>query len=228
VNAELPDAFPRAALPLTGEGAPALLVTLLAAMGVALAVVSASIALAPPVEPSKPVTIVVHEQAPAPPPIVIHEQSPPPPPTIIRVTEPAPPPPCFDPATLMFAPNATAPMAGTDADIARLRDWIAQHAEARLIVEGHADSSGSDAHNLTLSFARAKSVASILARGGIPAGRITVRAAGAAEASQNRDWVTSVGHKRAVATDARERRVVIGIEGLAACSKSGANATEQP
>ncbi len=160
---------------------------MLAAMGVALAVVAASIWLAPPVTPPKPVTVVVHEQAPAPPPIVIHEQSPPPPPTIIRVPEPAPPPPCFDLVTLMFAPNATAPVAGTDADVARLRDWVAQHAESRLIVEGHADSRGSEAHNLTLSFARAKSVASILARNGIPAGRITVRAAGAAEASQKKE-----------------------------------------
>ncbi len=67
VNAELPDAFP-AALPLAGEGAPVLLVAVLAAMGATLAVVSASIWRAPPVTPPKPVTIVVHEQSPPPPP----------------------------------------------------------------------------------------------------------------------------------------------------------------
>ena len=77
VNAELPDAFPPAP-PLAGEGAPALLVAALAAMGVTLAAVSASIWLAPPVTPPKPVTIVVHEQSPPPPPVIIREPAPPP------------------------------------------------------------------------------------------------------------------------------------------------------
>jgi len=195
VTAELPDAFPPG-LPLAGEGAPALLVAVLAAMGATLAVVSASIWLAPPVTPPEPVTIVVHET------------SPPPPPTIIQA-----PVPCFDPVTLMFARDSTVPMAGTDAGIARLRDWLGHHADARLLVEGHADSRGSEAHNLVLSFARAKSVASFLAGNGIPAGRMTVRAAGAAEAAAN--------------IDTRDRRVVVSIEGLTAC-KSATGATEHP
>ncbi len=128
------------------------------------------------------------------------------------MTAPAPaaPPPCFDPVTLMFAPASTVPLAGANDGIARLRDWLGQHADARLVVEGHADSRGSEAKNLVLSFARAKSVASLLARNGIPAGRMTVRAAGAAEAAQN--------------IDARDRRVVAGIAGLTACK----SATEQP
>ena len=54
VNAELPDAFPPAP-PLAGEGAPVLLVAVLAAMGATLAVVSASIWLAPPVTPPESV-----------------------------------------------------------------------------------------------------------------------------------------------------------------------------
>jgi outer membrane protein OmpA-like peptidoglycan-associated protein len=216
MTAELPDAFPPAP-PLAGEGAPALLVAVLAAMGAALAVVSVSIWRAPPVTPPKPVTIVVHEQLPAPPPTIIREPAPPPaPPTIIYMPAPAPPaapPPCFDPVTLLFAPGAAAPLAGTDAGVARLRDWLGHHADGRLIVEGHADSRGSEANNLALSFARAKSVASVLAGKGIPAGRMTVRAAGAAEAAAN--------------GGARNRRVVVGIEGLTAC-KTATGATEHP
>jgi outer membrane protein OmpA-like peptidoglycan-associated protein len=222
VNAELPDAFPPAP-PLAGEGAPALLVAVLAAVGATLAAVSASIWLAPPVTPPEPVTIVVHEQSPPPPPIIIREPAPPP----IVIHEPAPewtpavapappappPPPCFDPLTVMFARDSAAPLAGTDAGIARLRDWLGQHADAKLLVEGHADNRGSEAHNLVLSFARAKSVASILAGKGVPASRMTVRAAGSVEA--------------AAAMDARDRRVVVGIEGLAAC-KSATGATEHP
>ena len=240
VNAELPDAFPPA-LPLAGEGAPALLVALLAAMGATLAVVSASIWLAPPVTPPEPVTIVVHEKsppppptiievpvpAPAPPPTIIEVPAPAPPPTIIEVPAPAVPPPCFDPVTLIFAPDSTVPVAGAGEGIARLRDWLGRHADTRALVEGHADSRGSEGHNLALSFARAKSVASILARNGIPAARITVRAAGAVDAAANREWVTSVGHKRVSGIDPRDRRVVVGIEGLAAC-KSATGATEHP
>ena len=90
VNADLPDVFPPAPQ-LTGEGAPVLLVAVLAAMGAALAAVSASIWLAPPVTPPEPVTIVVHDQSPPPPPIVIREPAPPP--VIIR--EPALPPSSF-------------------------------------------------------------------------------------------------------------------------------------
>jgi outer membrane protein OmpA-like peptidoglycan-associated protein len=209
VSGDLTEAFPPT-LPLAGEGAPALLVAVLAAVGAALAVVSASIWFVPPVIPPKPVTIVVREQAPPPPP---------PPPTIIRAPLPllapavAPRAPCFDPVTLMFARDGAAPLAGAEAGVARLRDWLGSHAEGRLLVEGHADSFGGEAHNLALSFARAKSVASLLARNGVPAGRITVRAAGAAEAAAN--------------NGALNRRVVIGIEGLAAC-KSASGARERP
>lgn len=222
VNAEPPEAF-AAPLPPAGEGAPPVLVAVLAVMGVALAVVSASIWLAPPVTPPDPVTIVVHDKAPPADPvtIVVHEKSPPPPPTVIRAPMPipaqaaAPRAPCFDPVTLIFARGAAAPLAGADAGvgIARLRDWLGGHAEGRLLVEGHADSLGGEARNLALSFARAKTVASILARNGIPASRITLRAAGAAEASAT--------------IDAPNRRVVVGVEGLTAC-KSANGAMEHP
>ena len=126
---------------------------------------------------------------------------------------PAAPLPCFDPVTLMFGRESTVPLAAPDADIARLRDWLGHHADARLLVEGHADSRGSEAHNLVLSFARAKSVVAILAGNGIPAGRMTLRAAGAAEAAAN--------------IYARDRRVVVGMEGLTPC-KSVTGATEHP
>ncbi len=225
VNAELSEAFPPA-LPLAGEGAPILLVAVLAAMGATLAVVSASIWQALPPEP---VTIVVRKMLPAPPPTIIEVPvpTPAPPPIIIEVPAPAAPPPCFEHLTLTFAPNSAAPQAGTVAGIARLREWLGNHEDARVLIEGHADSRGSEAHNLALSFARAKSVASALARNGIPAGRITVRAAGAAEAAANREWVTRVGHRIIGASDARDRRVVVGIEGLTAC-KSATGATEHP
>lgn len=221
MNTDLPDAFPPA-VPLAGEGAPALLVALLAAMGATLAVVSASMWLAPPVTRPEPVTIVVHEKEPAPPPKIIEVQvpAPAPPPTIIHVPAPPAPPPCFDPLTIMFARGKSAPLPGADADramlnagIARLSDWLGKHADAKLVVAGHADSLGTEEQNLVLSFARSKSVSSLLAGNGIPANRMTVRAAGAAEA--------------AAAADPRDRRVDVGIDGVSAC-KSATGATEHP
>lgn len=221
MNAELPDAFPPA-LPLAGEGAPALLTALLAAMGATLAVVSASMWLAPPV--AQPVTIVVHEKAPPPPPppqiIEVRVPAPAPPPQIIEVPAPPPPPPCFDPMTIMFATDKAEPLVGTDAErsmlrasIERISDWLGKHPEAKLLVEGHSDSQGSEAHNLVLSFARAKAVSSLLAGKGIAPNRQTVRAAGAGEA--------------AAKIDRRDRRVDAGIDGVSAC-KSAPGATEQP
>ena len=221
MNADLPDAFPPAQ-PLAGEGAPALLAALLAAMGATLAVVSASMWLAPPVAQPEPVTIVVHEKEPAPPPQIIEVQvpAPAPPPQIIEVQAPPPPPPCFDPVTIMFATDKSEPLIGTDAErallragIARLAGWLGKHADAKALVEGHSDSQGTEAHNLVLSFTRAKAVSSLLASNGIPASRQTVRAAGAGEA--------------AAKIDRRDRRVDVGIDGVNAC-KSAAGAMEHP
>ena len=221
MNADLPDAFPPA-LPLAGEGAPALLAALLAVMGATLAVVSALIWLAPPVTPQKPVTIVVHEKEPAPPPQIIEVRvpAPAPPPTIIQVPAPAAPPPCFDPLTIMFARGKSAPLPGADAghallhaDVARLSDWLGKHADAKLVIAGHADSLGTEEQNLVLSFARSKSVSSLLASNGIPANRLTVRAAGAAEA--------------AASADPRDRRVDVSVDGVTPC-KSATGAPEHP
>lgn len=120
----------------------------------------------------------------------------------------------------MFALNKSEPLTGTDADrvllhagIARLNDWLAKHAEAKALVEGHADSQGTEEHNLVLSFARAKAVSSFLTSKGIPTNRMTVRAAGAGEA--------------AAKLDPRDRRVDVSIDGVSAC-KSAIDATEHP
>ena len=221
MNAELPDAFPPA-LPLAGEGVHFLLTATLAAMGTALAVVSASIWLAPPAGTPETVTIVVHEKDPAPPPQIIEVPvpAPAPPPKIIEVQVQAPPPPpCFDPVPVMFATDKSEPLIATDperallrAGIARLSDWLAKHPQSKALIEGHSDSQGTEAHNLVLSFARAKAVSTLIGTNGIPANRQTVRAAGAGEA--------------ALKIDRRDRRVDVGIDGVNAC-KSATGATEQ-
>lgn len=146
--------------------------------------------------------------------------APAPPPKIIEVQAPPPPPPCIDPVSVMFATDKSEPVIATDAErallragIARLSDWLGKHADAKLLIEGHSDSQGTEAHNLLLSFARAKAVSALLASNGIPASRQTVRAAGAGEA--------------AAKIDRRDRRVDAGIDGVNAC-KSATGATEHP
>ncbi len=215
INAELPDAF-FPALPMAGEGAPVLLVAALAVIGSALAVISASIWLNP-VGSSEPMTIVVREKAPPP---KIIKVTVPAPPRIIEVPAKPAPPPCFTPVTFMFATGHSVPMTGTDADrermsagIARLSGWLNKHHDAKLLIEGHADALGTEAINLVLSFARAKSISAILVSDGIPADRMTVRAAGAEGAGSN--------------IDPRDRRVDVSIEGVSTC-KSASGATEQP
>jgi hypothetical protein len=216
MNAELPDAF-APALPIAGEGAPVLLVASLAAMGAALAIISASIWLNPSMAPAEPVTIVVRERAP--PPKIIKVPVPAPP-KIIKVPAKPAPPPCFTPVTFMFATGHAVPLTGTDAErerllagIARLRSWLSKHDDAKLLIEGHADALGPEAVNLMLSFARAKAISTILVSDGIPANRMTVRAAGAEGAGMN--------------IDPRDRRVDVSIEGVNTC-KSASGATEQP
>jgi outer membrane protein OmpA-like peptidoglycan-associated protein len=119
----------------------------------------------------------------------------------------------------MFATDKSEPLIGADADraflragVARLSDWLGKHADAKVLIEGHSDSQGTEAHNLVLSFARAKAVSTLIGTNGIPANRQTVRAAGAGEA--------------ALKIDRRDRRVDVGIDGVNAC-KSATGATEQ-
>jgi len=216
MNAELPDAFV-SAQPLAGEGTPALLVVALAAMGAALAVISASIWLNPSGTPAEPVTIVVREKAPPP---KIIKVTVPAPPRIIEVPAKPVPPPCFNTVTMMFATGQSVPLIETEAErkrllagINRLTGWLSKHDGAKLLIEGHADALGPEGINLMLSFARAKSVSNFLVSNGLPADRMTVRAAGAEGAGAN--------------IDPRDRRVDVSIEGVTTC-KSAPGATEQP
>ncbi|MEJ2228632.1 MAG: OmpA family protein [Alphaproteobacteria bacterium] len=219
MNAELPDNF-APALPIAGEGTPVLLVAALAVMGTALSVISASIWLTPPMAPSKPVTIVVRQKAPPPRIIKVPVPAPAPPPKIIKVPAKNIPPLCFNRVTLMFATGQSIPQMETEAErrqilagINRISAWLKKHDDAKLLIEGHADALGTEAINLVLSFARAKSVSKLLLSNGIPANRMVVRAAGAAEAGTN--------------INPRDRRVDISIEGINVC-KSASGDTEQP
>lgn len=86
------------------------------------------------------------------------------------------------------------------ADLDALADFLKRHPQAKLSVEGHADASGEDKHNLFLSYRRAKAVLPTLASMGIGENRVILGALGSnslvegapADSPQNRRVVLQV------------------------------------
>jgi len=91
---------------------------------------------------------------------------------------------CFGPLTIPFARNSAQPNAD---DVRKsgepLRRWLSAHSDAVILIEGHSDMTGTEDVNVLLSYSRAKAVASLLRRAGMPARQMTIRAAGSSEAA---------------------------------------------
>ena len=64
------------------------------------------------------------------------------------------------------------------ADSTELRDIVVQYPDYRVTIEGHADERGSEAYNMVLGDARAKSAKDYLSSIGIPASQLTIRSYG--------------------------------------------------
>jgi outer membrane protein OmpA-like peptidoglycan-associated protein len=128
------------------------------------------------------------------------------------VSKPAPAE-CFQPLMIAFDNNSAQPNAG---DVRRsfglLQRWLSRHEDARVLIEGHSDATGTEDYNLLLSYARAKAIASELKRVGIPPGQIAVRAAGAGEMPAG------------ARPSASERSAVLRIAGVEECSRLDATA----
>jgi flagellar motor protein MotB len=89
----------------------------------------------------------------------------------------------------------------------KLHDWLKLHPQTELLVEGHADASGSDEYNLFISHRRAKAVYKLLVNLGIPEQQMAIRALG--------EYSPLSG---VPAKSAKNRRVTLRIEGVRACS----------
>ncbi len=59
-------------------------------------------------------------------------------------------------------------------DLDAVVEWVKAHPEGRIVVEGHADASGSDEYNLELSFKRGAVVSDYLAAHGVARARIAI------------------------------------------------------
>ena len=115
---------------------------------------------------------------------------------------------CFAPLAIGFERgNARPDPADMKRSLAILHKALSRHGDAMLVIEGHTDASGSEDLNVLLSYSRAKAVAEQLKREGIPARRMSVRAAGAGEAR---------GDAGAVAGD---RKALLRIAGVDDCDQ---------
>lgn len=88
--------------------------------------------------------------------------------------------------------------------VQRVADALKKHPDASVVIEGHADSRGSDSYNLALSQRRADSVRAELVYGGVPAERVVARGMG--EAYPVATNATAAGQQQ-------NRRVEIIIQG---------------
>ncbi|WP_257169339.1 OmpA family protein [Bradyrhizobium sp. SRS-191] len=112
---------------------------------------------------------------------------------------------CFAPLAISFERGSTRPHPG---DMKRaltvLQKALSRHGDAAILIEGHADASGSEDLNVLLSYSRAKAVAELLKKDGISP-RMSVSAAGAG---------TARGDSEAAAND---RKAVLRIAGVDDC-----------
>jgi outer membrane protein OmpA-like peptidoglycan-associated protein len=86
-------------------------------------------------------------------------------------------PPLFN---VLFAFESARPPVTADLEkkIARLRDWLNAHPEAKLLVEGHTDLWGTEQFNLQLSSQRAEAVVTLLITAGASSEQLVTRAYG--------------------------------------------------
>ncbi len=90
--------------------------------------------------------------------------------------------------------------------IKRFNNWLQQHPQTKIFIEGHTDSSGKAEYNLLLSYRRAKAVEKILIEAGIPEKQITARALGEQEPLQDYS-----------AESEKNRRASVRVEALQEC-----------
>ena len=124
---------------------------------------------------------------------------------------------CPDFVTVLFDSGSARPNdPDIDTRLAPLRAWLTEHPETKLLVEGHADSSGTEQWNLILSYRRAKALVAVLRKSGVSREQLVVRAAGTLQP------IAGLPDSAA-----RNRRVVLQLEGGASCRASSTGSEPQ-
>lgn len=124
---------------------------------------------------------------------------------------------CPDLVTVLFDSGSARPKdADLDARLTPLCTWLAEHPESKLLVEGHADSTGTERWNLILSYRRAKALVAVLRKTGVSGEQLVVRAAGTLQP------IAGLPDSAA-----RNRRVVLQLEDSANCRPSSTGGEPQ-
>ena len=129
---------------------------------------------------------------PTPPPVVSPKPTPPPPPPPTPTPTPTPPPPPRVPtddeifakktleqltselAVVLFEYDKADLTDEGRAALQRNADWLKRWSSTRVMIEGHADSRGTNEYNLTLGERRASAAREYIISLGIPAARLTI------------------------------------------------------
>lgn len=139
------------------------------AIGSALAFASPSATTAPRVDAPPPKTPET------PPPSILPT---PPSATVAAPSASAPAPPRCPPLVVNFKSGMATPPPGARPRLAELARWLVAHPDVSVVIDGHADSSGSEDGNLRLSRQRATFVGAALEAGGVDHARVGVRGFG--------------------------------------------------
>jgi len=103
------------------------------------------------------------------------------------------------PDSVLFALDSATISTDADAVLKEIADAAKAQPRARLVVEGHTDTSGTKEHNQELSDARSRAVATVLARAGVARDRITTEGLGESQlAVQTGDEVREPRNRRVV------------------------------
>ena len=103
---------------------------------------------------------------------------------------------------ILFGSNSSTLTAAAGGNIDELAKTLQKYPDTNVVVEGHTDSSGSDAINQPLSQRRAQAVANELTKEGVDTSRITATGYGSSQ---------PVGDNSTVAGKAANRRVEVAI-----------------
>lgn len=132
----------------------------------------------------------------------------------VEVPVASPAPSKCPPLIVTFARAMPSPPKNANAPLEKLGHWLSEHPDVSVVLDGHADSKGSEDENLWLSRQRASSVKTALERAGAPKARLTTRAFGsfwpADEAPPDASWNRRVVVQTKGDSCPRETEEVVG------------------
>ncbi len=99
---------------------------------------------------------------------------------------------------VFFEPNRSEIQEASTVTLDKLADIFKEYPKSNILVEGHTDSDGSDAHNMSLSHRRAQAVTTYLMAKGISSRRFTTKWYGESQPRESNETATGKAKNRRV------------------------------